>query len=343
MFSWFIDYYKKLHFFTRTTFSAPWDITPTSIPVLNLTASTSRQDYRNRQIVRAGRDKTDSRIEAQHGDGETRTFTFSFDMAQKPTLRVDIGAGFVAVDPTDIGVRGQENDKLWYWSLGSNLITQDKDETKLNSTHAIEVTYIGLFPIIVVREDGTEIEARRALEGGSGIYEHVEIDNEIETIAFATEKADGLLERFADIHDSVSYETDKVGLTSCQLQTIDRSEYGLDDDFLITSVELTDIGFLDRDLPDFNFRFAVVAIDGGRFGSWVDFFRRLLSQSQKGISGDNEQLSGDVTVTDTIQFSDVLVVDLVDNVIAHGDDEFSVFIVGKAVVGKSEHRTPEKL
>ena len=275
-FAWNIDYHRDVHFFARETYTAPIVLTDTSANFAHMRVERTREQYRNRQYIRAGQDITSSRTESFRGDGHIRTFVLAFPVATNPSVTVN---GLART----VGIRGVETGRDFYWNKGQPEITHDQALPVLSATDVVAVTYRGLFPIILTAQDDGEIVARAASEGGSGLYEGIKDVPDIDTQALATEKAHGLLRRYGRIPQIVDFETDAAGLAAGQLLTIRVTTHNINAQFLIDSVQSTDINgrFL---------RHRVKALSGEHLGGWVAFFKRLTEAGRRFVIRDNEVL-----------------------------------------------------
>jgi len=274
-FSWYIDVDKDLQFFDRATFNAPWSISDGSSNYISLGVKVHGKDYRNKQLVRGGNDRTTSRTENFTGDDEGQTFTLGYPCAEEPTITLDTGGG--AASQT-VGIRGVDDpaDFDWYWKSESSEITQKDADTPISPGDVLAVTYRGYYPIITQRTDAAQIAERAAVEGGSGIYENVATDRSIESGEFAEQKAEGLLRRFgSEVPVTVNIVTDNDGLMPGQLLFIDLPDRhsSLDaQQFLIDSVTWQEVVF---DGTHSTFRYRVKALSGEHLGGWARFFRKL--------------------------------------------------------------------
>ncbi|MGE5553292.1 MAG: LamG-like jellyroll fold domain-containing protein [Betaproteobacteria bacterium] len=297
---WNIDYSKDLWFVARESNAAPWSISDSNWNCRNLTVTQTREQYRNRQYIRAGQDLTDPRTETFKGDGETRTFVLAFPVGKAPTSVMVNGVS------KTIGIRGVDTGKDWYWSKDEREITQDDSGTRLTASDTLSVTYQGLYPIILSSQVDSEIAVR-------GVYEAIEDDQNIDSEDLATQKADALLRRFGRIPRVVTFETDKPGLAAGQLITINLTAHNLAADFLIDSVSASDVDgqFL---------RYQVRALDGEALGGWQAFFRKLAAAGRKFVIRENEVLvllrrfNDPVTIPDTLTTTTTPVADVLSEV-----------------------------
>lgn len=275
----------------------------------------SREQYRNRQFLRAGTGETDSRVETFKGDGATGTFLLSFPAHTEPVVTVN------AVAKT-VGIGGVETGKDWYWNKGENTLTQDDAAAALISTDTLSATYTGEYPLIVVSSNDNAIAERASVEGGSGVYEEIIDDESLDTVDLANEKAAALLRRYGRIPERVEFQTDTSGLRAGQLVTIWSPDNGVDGDYFIESIDGSDIGAADGRI-----RSDVTCILGERLDNWVDYFRRLTDSGRRFILRENETLAVGRGVGETVALTDVL---------TFQQDAAVGAVVGAAIVGFSE-------
>lgn len=277
-FAWYIDYDKVLYFVSRETNLAPFGLTTTSQNYLanTMRITRTREQYRNRQYVRAGQETTSVRTELFKGRGQDKTFNVAFPVAIKPTVKVNGTA-------QTVGIAGLDTGRQWYWNKGATEISQDDAGTPLTSSDTLTVEYQGFFPVIVVASDEEQIIDRAVREGGSGVYESLTEEPNIDTGDEALARADALLRRFGEIPVIVEFDTDTPGLREGQLLEINVPRHRLDGKFFIETVSV-------RERGDLNVRYAVKALSGERVGGWVEFFRDMSNRGGQLIVRDNEVL-----------------------------------------------------
>ena len=271
---WYVDYDKDLHYFTRSTNAAPFGLTATSQNYRNLKVIPGRQGYRNVQYVRAGTALADVRTESFEGDGTLRTFVLSMPCGKAPTITLNAGAQTVGLNNLTSGMN-------WYWTYGSNQITQDTGGTVLTASDTLAVTYQGQYPLLTLGQNDTDIAARAAVEGGSGRYEMIEDAKHLDDVDMAIDLQKGLLERFTLSH-SVTFETDTSGLLAGQLISIVEAAYGINATYLIESVSAQYIDGADY------WRTTVKAQSGDSLGGWVSFFKAIERQGKAFVIRENE-------------------------------------------------------
>ncbi len=293
-FQWRINPDKSLDFFDRATWVAPWGITD-STAVRNVSTGRVRDQYRNRQYIRSDV-ISDTQIYSEKGDGQKTAFSVAYPVAEVPTVTVD------GIAKT-IGIRGVETGKDWYWSKNDKTISQDVGGAPLTSAQTITISYKGFYRLVTVSDSPTAITERQAAEGGSGIYERIESKPSAETTTAALEAAEGLLRRFARITDSITYETYLTGLEPGMIQHITLPAHGLNDDFLISRVEITDPGRADGLLL-----YRVTAVTGEAEGGWVTAFRRMAEEPKSLSLRANEVLTRMVREDEPFTWSETVTV-----------------------------------
>lgn len=312
-FSWWITADKKLNFVSRETFRAPWNITDTS-PIRAVKVRTNKAKYRNRQYIRAGRDVTDPQQESFAGDGKRQTFVVGFGIAQVPTVTLD---GVVQT----VGIRGLDTGKQWYWSKSEKEITQDQSGVPITDVNTLDVDYRGYFPILVVADSGSAISKRKAVEGGTGIYESIDQDASIDSATAALDIANGKLRKYARLSKEITFETDKAGLQAGQIINVTQSIHNITSaEFLIDNVTISEY------TPNGDLRYQVHAVDGEALGGWTNFFKALANQGGNFSIRENEVLVKLKSATDTVGAKDTLV-------ISKGAPESRI---GYAMIGMSE-------
>lgn len=287
---WFIDNEKRLHFFDRSTHTAPFELSDTSYNYKDLQVKRTRSQYRNRQYIRAGTDISQEIVKEKptpKPDGTSRTFVVRLPIAMKPRIYIDGNE----IPEEEIGVNGLDKDRKYYFSYNSNTITQDNSEPVLTDGQVIEVTYRGLYPLLIVAEDSGQISERQAIEGGSGIHENIIQEQNINTRDAALEFASGKLAMYGMIPKIVSFNTYQLGLRAGQLITINNTMHGLSGAYLIESITARDDNGLTL--------YSVKCLDGSALGGWEQLFKSLIQGNKKLVIRENEVLVKLITMTDT--------------------------------------------
>jgi hypothetical protein len=92
---------------------------------------------------------TDLRAEVLRGDGKTKSFYLTYEVASKPIIRV-------GDDYQTVGIVGVDRDCAFYWQEGGRVITQDERVTVLPIGARLDVIYQGQYEVIKYVLDSTE-------------------------------------------------------------------------------------------------------------------------------------------------------------------------------------------
>ena len=314
-FQWRINHDKSLDYFDRASNQAPWDVDDTQ-QIYDLQVEENREDYRNRQYIRAGQDVTDLQTRAFVGDGERQIFTLDYELAEKPTLylKLDGEPDYTQVSLIDVGVRGLEEDKDWYYQIRDKQISRDDSLIPLGSNDRLKVEYIGYFPIIVVAEQSNEeISERASIENNSGIYESIVEKQEIDNRDAALEFAGAKLRRYGQINQVITYKTEKIGLRAGMLQQVQSGIHGINGYYLIESAGIRAIG-------DGKVEYSIKLISGESVGGWVQFFNDLLKGQRDFVIRENEVIVLLRNFQETIELDDELITEEIDYWVWQSDE-----------------------
>ena len=213
-------------------------------------------------------------------DGVSRNFKFDFPFALEPTIEVNIAAGGW-VEKT-VGLKNIDTGKDWYWSYGDDFLTQDTDGTELTAADAIRGTYIGLFQILTVSKRQEEVNARESIEGGTGQYEHLEKNTDLNTTQQAEEFTTGLLNSKGRINNQITFLMFDNVYSAGELVSVTKSSFGIDaQTYLVSSVRTFPISF-DRE------GYQLVLLDGSDYGGWENLFKRLINGNKSISLSENE-------------------------------------------------------
>ncbi len=97
------------------------------------------------------------------------------------------------------------------------------------------------------------------------------------------EFANSKLIKYAKINTRIRFETIKKGLQAGQLLTINLPDYDINDEFLITSVQV-------KPFNDEYILYSIEAVDGDDVGGWENFFKQLAKASKTYVIRENEVL-----------------------------------------------------
>jgi hypothetical protein len=276
-FWWMIDETKQIHFVSRSTYSAPFSVTNTDMAKDSISVEQGNTQYRNRQYIKGGKDITDPQTQTFKGDGENQSFVVGYPIAKVPTITLNS-------NPQTVGIRGLDEDKDWYWSKGSNVISQEDEDTPINSTDILSITYQGEFDIVVLTQDLESINTRQTIEGaGTGYVENVEDDVNINSREAAFELANAKLEKYSQIGRLVKFRTWKSGLAPGQLLSVNLLGYGINTDLLIDAVTIS------TENRGQQVWYNIQAVEGPTHGSWAKLFYHMATRGQAFVIRENIQ------------------------------------------------------
>lgn len=266
---WNIDYYNVLTTGPRGIALAPFALDIGANGVMrDFRDSETLAQYRNSQLVDGGKGITNSRTERFPGDGETRTWTVEYPIYEKPSLDID----GVPVNPALVGIRGLDEGKAYYWSQGSNQIGQDRNQTVIPSTDTIGITYRGLFDILTSVVDPNGIAERQAVEGGSGLYESIVSETNLDGDDVVQQRGLGLLRRYS-LGSDIEVETDQDGLSVGQQVDVTIAPMGIAArTYLIMGLEMQGLS------PDRR-RYRIQATTGELRGNFTEFWKRVFRRN----------------------------------------------------------------
>lgn len=268
---WRIDNSNVMWFVERATNAASWSISGVDTRISNVVVEENNSKYRNRQYIKGGRDITDALTETRIGDGATRAFLLSFPVAKVPTITLNATA-------VTVGIRGVDTGKQYYWSKGSNTISQDSSETLLISSDTLSVTYQGEFDVVVISEHPEEISARQTIEGGSGIVEAVDDEPQTTTREAAFQSANAKLQQYANTGKRIKF-TSTEPLLPGELLTVNLPLHNFDAQVLVERVTIRNDG------P--TIYYSIQAAEGAVDGSWQKFFYLLANKGQAFVVREN--------------------------------------------------------
>lgn len=312
-FVWYIDHQKRLYFFERSLYSAPYNFGGSyDLHYRNTRYKKSRAQYRNRQYLRAGKGRigtTADPVEQDfRGDGETDTFTVKYEVAEQPVIRIDEdgdGVFETLVASDRIGIRSVDDEDeelspgvykyLWFYAVEEKDISQngnlsrvvfgskDYPDGPLSSSQGIQVQYVGLFPIIERQDNVGEQKRLAAIEGGTGIIEAIEDDESIDGTSFAEERAKALLAKGDQMSEEFTLETDLTGFKAGQVINLDFTEHSISGQWLIENLTT-------RYVANKIFRTQLRCILHERQDSEFDFWRRMADAGRRFVVRENEKL-----------------------------------------------------
>jgi hypothetical protein len=289
--SWWIDPYKNLYFAERAAILCPLNFLESSPNWRSISVERTRNEYRNRQYIKAGLGLTPIRTEYFVGDGTRKSFTLAYPAGKEPSPIT------VASVVKTVGIREVESGKNWYWQKNSPVINQDDGETAVGAGVNIAVTYQGQYPILVSATDDAALSDRATVEGGSGQYDHIEDEPNIDTVEAAEDRAYGLLRKYARIFQKATIATMSAGVRAGELTTLDIPTHGLSGQWLVEQTTVNDFN-------GYRLEYSMRVLDGESVGGWQGFFGALKRQARKIEYQDNEVILLLRSQPDTVVVSD---------------------------------------
>lgn len=292
---WYIDFYKGLHFFVRSSQTTGAVLSPDCEESQNtnnefcyfinnqvcnkgirhghISVERRSDQLVNRQYIIAGNDETDERTDSFVGDGKRRTFNLKYKLSTliknaDGTLRPD-AIQVNGVDQT-FAERDSETTAKWYYEKGESGIVQDDAETELTDSDILTVSYKGLFVVVRQRSNETSISERSNIEGSSGIYEDVFDDESIESGEYASQLAGGLVRKFSKIPISINFKSDTQVLSIGDILSVKLNDHKIDinNGFLVNSVEIDE-----EDGSIFHFYYELISTEN--LGGWQDYYKKI--------------------------------------------------------------------
>lgn len=310
--TWYVDFDKVLHFSTFVSNPAPFGLTDSSGDWRDLEIERSDEDYRNRQHERTeiavageagsgGEDPTEDPITAFAGQTSFPTKAIIQEMLGITVN--DVSKTFIGVDPADsipssgydfyyilggVGffeldygpMAGGEIVRCRYMAGWSPPVPESGDEGSLGNPGVRVITV----------DDLTEQAARATLEDGSGVWEAIEEQRNIVSIATLTAIAEGRLRQFGSDAVKVRFTTSGEGLEPGQRINIAISKHSLSDDFLIERCVYRWMAGRDE-----FFWSEVSCTDIEPFGSPTGYLEKLVEQSRIGPGGGGGAGGGGAT------------------------------------------------
>jgi hypothetical protein len=123
----------------------------------------------------------------------------------------------------------------WYLNYQEKYIEQDSGGSVLTSSDTLAVTYSYDIPILVAQENSTSIATE-------GTKEFAIFDKSITTTQAARDRATAELTDYANSIIEGRFSTYTTGLRSGQYITVNLSDYGINDDYIIRRVSAQSIG-----------------------------------------------------------------------------------------------------
>ena len=279
---WNIDKNKQLNFYSIGYVSNTTPFNSNSTKYNNFKRRRSMANYRNYQIAKGSPYIGDIRVNetpSPYPDGNIKTYTTKFPIAETPSIQVSNNSGTTWNDKT-AGVLGydSESDFDFFWTYNSQQFSQNDSGTALDygSGDRIRISYKPLIPLLVIYKNTTEITNR-------GMYEHFVENKLLQNKYDALTYARSLIEKYAEISDTITFDLYEHTYNVMEQVTLTDSLRGISEEtFLVEScIWRSDV------INHANIVYSYNVLDGAELGGWEEFFKNLL-QPEKISLDDNE-------------------------------------------------------
>jgi hypothetical protein len=266
-YTWRIDKNKNFVFAARAKTQAPRVVQSSEMLLATVRVTNITNQYRNSQWITSAIN-TISQTDSFYGDGKKRSFTLKYPVYAISSITVDGATQLV-------GVKGTDTGKQWYYSQGSNTISQDISLFPLLKYQTLTVTYQGQYQISVNEQSSAAISARAALDGTSGIVEAVE--NAPELIASAAQNlANARLGEYAVQGKQIQFTTNVPGLAVGQQATVFIPQHAINGmQFLITNMTTTYKTVMQNGIATLLPYYSIKAVYGAMLYDWTHYFMTM--------------------------------------------------------------------
>ena len=232
---WYVDYDRDIHAFAKLDGeSAPFDIEDDNgtFKFDSLRIRTDITQKRNRVIIRGGEYLGDTFTADFQSDGVTNIYNLGhkYESIQVSVTGTVWDGGIDNVDPITL------HDYLWNRDEKIIKIRGDRIPT---TGSAIKVSGQPYYPVRVVQQDDASIADTLTAEGsiGDGIYEHLIIDQSINSREGARERAIAELESYKDSIAEADFTTYTNGLRAGMRIRVNSSSFGINSEYIINRVQ----------------------------------------------------------------------------------------------------------
>lgn len=226
-YEYYVDYEKDIHYLRLGSVAAPYSITEnieTTGHYKDLKIDSDKSQLKNRIYARGGKYLSDEQPYEFVADGIQTTFNLPYLPRNPIHVYVDTGDGN-GYDEKSLGVDDLSTTGDFVVNYESGTI-KNLDYDTLNSGDKLKVTMKREIQALTQDDDEASINAIQEIEGGDGIYEHLESVPEIKTIDGCHEAALAILAVDKDIKVLGSFQTEQDGYRSGQTIILDLPNWG---------------------------------------------------------------------------------------------------------------------
>lgn len=181
----------------------------------------------------------------------------------------------------------------WFWVMNGYGLTEGSD-TPPDAGVDWVINYGGYISNVVLVTDEDEIAARQAIEGGSGKWDALDEESDVDTLATANDLAAAVLARSGKMPATIRYSTLVGGVDPGMVQPVSLGPNGIDADYYVSSVTSDALetvhGISDGHGGTTYFRHQVTLTNQIDQGSWIKFWENWYNKKT-----GSTQNSGSIT------------------------------------------------
>lgn len=262
-FDWYVDGDKNIYFFSKSTYSAPFNLTDDNGMYYynSLILKEDVKSLRNTIIVRGGSYEGSTVTESQVADGEALIYKqgYQYSNVVVEVEGVEQNVGIDNIDaPEDFDVLYNYQEKF----------VRFKDSTKPANGDLVEVSGNPNLPVIVkVRESNSIAQY--------GVHEYKIVDKSLNSKQGARDRAKAEIAGWANEIDEGSFDTKQSGLEVGQQINIQSDKRSLNRDFVISRINT-------RMINGQEFEHSVTLVTTHTYGM-IEFLMQLITSKDKEI------------------------------------------------------------
>lgn len=238
-YDWYVDYDKDVHFFSKETVFAPFNLSDSdgSYRYTSLIIRRDNSQIRNSIIVRGGEYEAANYTSDFEANGVDTIFPLPYKYEGfRATLTGQV---------LNLGVDGVDDENLYdAMHNRDEKILRFRESRKPNTGSVITAGGKPLLPVIVRYSSSQDIQATASAESNAtftsdGIYEYLIVDKNITSKESARQRAQAEILANATTLSEGEFVTEVSGLRAGQQININSASRGIDEDFVINKVEIT--------------------------------------------------------------------------------------------------------
>lgn len=237
-YDWYVDSAKDLHFFSIETNAAPYSLTDSASTgqYAGLEITVDKTQLRNRVTARGGYELSALyENDVQTAIAGQTVFALKYKPYAPVSIYIDTVAHTLGVDNID------ESGKDFVLNQTEKLV-KCLDHAALSAGAVVKVAYKYQIPVFAQGDDSDSIDAIKAIEGGTGIYEGEPIiDETIKTKAAARARVKAELEMYSNNLVTGTFVTTQAGYRSGQILTVNIPTRAVNAQYLIQSVSMASV------------------------------------------------------------------------------------------------------